>query len=93
LAQTKSEEAKAQSKSEEAKEKHIPLAQVPKAAMDAAKTALGGDVKEAAVMKAGRQSVYELSTGKDASGKEHAVHVDSKGKILKSETETEPEGK
>jgi len=83
----------AQSRSEEANEQHIPLSQVPKAAMDAAKKELGGDVKQAEVVKAGRQSVYELSTGKDAAGKEHAVHVDANGKVLKKATESEGKGK
>jgi uncharacterized membrane protein YkoI len=85
--------ALAQSKGEEAKEQKIPLSQVPKPAMDAAKQALGGDVKEAEVMKSGRASVYELSAGKDASGKEQAVHVDANGKILKRETESEGKDK
>lgn len=77
-----------ESKSEEAREKPIPLAQVPKPAVDAAKKVIGPNITEARVMREHGQRVYELGA-KDASGKEKEVHVSANGKILKTETEHE----
>jgi uncharacterized membrane protein YkoI len=72
---------------EEAREKPIPLAQVPKPAVNAAKKVLGPNITEARVMREHGHKVYELES-KDASGKEKAVHVAANGKVLKIEHET-----
>lgn len=74
----------AESRSHEAQEKPIQLSQVPQAAVDAGEKALGGKATEAKTMQEGGQQVYELER-KDASGKEHSVHVSADGKVLKTE--------
>jgi hypothetical protein len=77
----------AASKSEEAREKTIALSSVPKAAVDAAKQALGADPTEAKVINGTKPRQYELEA-KNASGKEVAVHVRGDGTIVKRETES-----
>ncbi|MBV9995155.1 MAG: PepSY domain-containing protein [Caulobacteraceae bacterium] len=74
-----------ENRAEEAHEKPIALSQVPKAAVDAAQRALGGNITKAEIIS-GKSRVYELSST-DASGKGKAVHVTAAGKILKTETE------
>lgn len=69
---------------EEAREKPIPLAQVPKPAVDSAKKVLGPNITEARVMHEHGRKVYELES-KTASGQEKAVHVAANGKVLKVE--------
>jgi hypothetical protein len=78
----------AASKSEEAREKTVALSSVPKAAMDAAKQALGADPTEAKVISGTKPRQYELEA-RNAAGKEVAVHVRGDGTIVKRETETE----
>jgi len=78
--------AMAQSKSEEAKEKPVQLSEVPQAARDAARKALGSAPTEAKVMEEKGQRVYELEA-KQAAGKEKSVHVTADGKILKHEND------
>lgn len=77
----------AASKSEEAMEKTVALSSVPKAAVDAAKQALGADPTEAKVISGTRPRQYELEA-KNASGQEVAVHVRADGTIVKKETES-----
>ena len=73
--------------SEEAKEKTVALSSVPKAAVDAAKQALGADPAEAKIISGTRPRQYELEA-RNASGKEIAVHVRADGTIVKRETES-----
>ena len=75
----------AASKSEEAREKTVALSSVPKAAMDAAKQALGTDPTEAKTIAGTRPKQYELEA-RDTSGKEVAVHVRADGTIVKRES-------
>jgi hypothetical protein len=77
----------AASKSEEAREKTVALSSVPKAAVDAAKQALGADPTEAKVISGTKPRQYELEA-KNASGQEVAVHVRADGTITKRETES-----
>jgi hypothetical protein len=77
----------AASKSEEAREKTVALSTVPKAAVDAAKQALGSDPTEAKIINGTKPRQYELEA-KNASGQEVAVHVRSDGTIVKRETES-----
>jgi hypothetical protein len=77
----------AASKSEEAREKTVALSSVPKAAVDAAKQALGADPTEAKVISGTKPRQYELEA-KGASGQEVAVHVRADGTIVKRETES-----
>jgi uncharacterized membrane protein YkoI len=77
----------AQGSREEAREKPIPLAQVPKPAVHAAKKVLGPNITEARVMHEHGHKVYELGS-RDPSGREKAVHVAANGKILKIERAT-----
>jgi hypothetical protein len=60
----------------------VALSDVPKPALDAAKTALGAEPSTAKSMKHGGQTVYWLAA-KDASGKSEAVVVSADGKVLK----------
>jgi uncharacterized membrane protein YkoI len=69
-----------------AREKPIPLAQVPRPAVDAAKKVLGPNINEARVMREHGRKVYELGS-RAPSGREKAVHVAANGKILKIEHE------
>jgi len=78
----------AASKSEEAREKTVALSSVPKAAIDAAKQALGSDPTEAKIIRGTKPQQYELEA-KNSSGKESAVHVRADGTIMKRETESE----
>ena len=78
----------AASKSEEAREKTVTLASVPKAAVDAAKQALGADPTEAKIISGTKPQQYELEA-KTSGGKEVAVHVRGDGTIVKRETESE----
>jgi len=71
---------------EEAKEKTVALSSVPKAAIDAAKRALGSDPTDAKIITGTNPQQYELQAGKD-SGKEVAVHVRADGTIVKREAE------
>ncbi len=73
--------------SEEAREKTIALSSVPKAAVDAAKRALGADPTEAKIISGTRPQQYELAV--ESGGKENAVHVRANGTIVKHETESE----
>ena len=77
----------AASKSEEAREKTVALSSVPKAAVDAAKKALGADPTEAKIITGTKPRQYELEA-KNASGQEVAVHVRGDGTIVKRETES-----
>lgn len=77
----------AASKSEEAREKTVALSAVPKAAVNAAKQALGADPTEAKVIAGTSPRQYELEA-KNASGQEVAVHVRGDGTIVKRETES-----
>ncbi len=77
----------AASKSEEAREKTVALSSVPKAAVDAAKQALGADPTEAKIISGTKPRQYELEA-KGASGQEVAVHVRADGTIVKKETES-----
>ena len=81
--------AYAAGKSEEAREKSIALSSVPKAAVDAAKQALGSDPTEAKIISGTRPQQYELAV--ESGGKENAVHVRANGTIVKRETENESE--
>src|SRR5690349_1965017 len=74
-------------KSEEAREKSVELSSVPKAAVDAAKQALGAEPTEAKIISGTRPQQYELEA-RNASGKETAVHVRADGTIVKRETES-----
>ena len=78
----------AASKSEEAREKTVALSSVPKAAVDAAKQALGADPTEAKIINGTKPQQYELEA-KTSAGKEVAVHVRGDGTIVKRETESE----
>src|SRR5258707_10245930 len=77
----------AASRSEEAREKTVALSTVPKAAVDAAKQALGADPTEAKIITGTKPQQYELET-RNASGKEASVHVRRDGTIVKRETES-----
>lgn len=77
----------AASKSEEARERTVALSSVPKAAVDAAKQALGADPTEAKIISGTKPRQYELEA-KGASGQEVAVHVRADGTIVKKETES-----
>lgn len=79
----------AQSRSEEAREKATALSSVPKAAVDAARKALGSDPTEAKIISGTRPRQYELSV--ESGGKENSVHVRANGTIVKRETENESE--
>jgi hypothetical protein len=80
-------QAFAQGKSEEAREKTIALSSVPKAAVDAARQALGSEPTEAKIINGTRPQQYELAV--ESGGKENAVHVRANGTIVKHETENE----
>ena len=73
--------------SEEAREKTVALSSVPKAAVDAAKQALGSDPTEAKIIRGTKPQQYELEA-RNASGKEASVHVRGDGTIVKRETES-----
>jgi len=72
--------------SDEASEKTVPLSSVPKAAVYAAKRALGSDPTDAKIITGTNPQQYELQAAKD-SGKEVAVHVRADGTIVKREPE------
>jgi len=78
----------AASKSEEAREKTVEMSSVPKAAVDAAKKALGADPTEAKIINGTKPQQYELAV-EASGGKESAVHVRGDGTIVKRETENE----
>lgn len=78
----------AASKSEEAREKTVEMSSVPKAAVDAAKKALGADPTEAKIINGTKPQQYELAV-ETSGGKESAVHVRGDGTIVKRETESE----
>src|SRR5947208_2943842 len=80
-------QAFAQGRSEEAREKTVALSSVPKAAVDAARKALGSDPTEAKIISGTRPRQYELAV--ESGGKENAVHVRANGTIVKHETENE----
>jgi hypothetical protein len=71
---------------EEANEKTVELSQVPKPALDAAKTALGTTPTEARTVSGTNPPQYELEA-KDKSGKEVSVHVRADGTVIKREKE------
>lgn len=73
---------------EEAREKTVALSSVPKAAVDAAKQALGADPTEAKIISGTKPRQYELAV-EASGGKENAVHVRADGTIVKRETENE----
>jgi hypothetical protein len=79
--------AYAAGESEEAREKTIALSSVPKAAVDAAKQALGAEPTEAKIINGTKPQQYELAV--ESGGKENAVHVRANGTIVKRETENE----
>ena len=81
--------AYAAGESEEAREKTIALSSVPKAAVDAAKQALGAEPTEAKIINGTKPQQYELAV--ESGGKENAVHVRANGTIVKHETENESE--
>jgi len=78
----------AASKSEEAREKSVEMSSVPKAAVDAAKQALGADPTEAKIINGTKPQQYELAV-EASGGKEKAVHVRGDGTIVNRETESE----
>ena len=78
--------AYAAGESEEAREKTA-LSSVPKAAVDAAKQALGAEPTEAKIINGTKPQQYELAV--ESGGKENAVHVRANGTIVKHETENE----
>jgi len=78
----------AQSRSEEAREKPIQMSQVPQAAREAAKKALGSEPTEAKIVTGTKPQQYELAA-QNSSRKEFAVHVLADGTVVKSETEDE----
>ena|SRR5205809_186739 len=78
----------AQGRSEEAREKTVALSSVPRAAVNAAKQALGADPTEAKIIRGTSPQQYELEA-RNSSGKESAVHVRADGTIVKRETESE----
>jgi|SRR5581483_614015 len=75
--------------SEESREKSVAMSQVPQAAKDAAKQALGADPTEAKIIRGTRPQQYELEAEGTNGGPEKAVHVTSDGKVVKTETENE----
>jgi len=76
----------AQDRSEESREKTIRLSEVPQAARDAAKKALGATPTEAKLVSGTQPQEYELEA-KEAGGKEMSVHVTADGKVVKTENE------
>jgi hypothetical protein len=74
----------AQKQSEESREKTIRLAEVPQAARDAARKALGTAPTEAKLVSGTQPQEYELEA-KNAAGKEVSVHVTADGKVVKTE--------
>lgn len=79
--------AYAAGESEEAREKTVALSSVPKAAVDAARQALGAEPTEAKIISGTRPQQYELAL--ESGGKENAVHVEANGTVVKHETENE----
>jgi len=80
----------AQDKNEESREKPIRLSEVPQAARDAARKALGTAPTEAKLVSGTQPQEYELEA-KKAGGKEMAVHVTADGKVVKTENEEQYE--
>lgn len=73
-------------------EKEIPLAQVPDAAIAAAKSAVDGiALKEAEVEDEDGQTVYLLEGV--AGGQEYEIEVTAEGKVLEVEQQTEDDTK
>ena len=75
--------------SDESREKSVAMSQVPQAAKDAAKQALGKDATEAKIIRGTRPQQYELEAEATNGGQEKAVHVTGDGKVIKTETENE----
>lgn len=71
-----------QDKDEESREKTIQLSEVPQAAMDAARKALGTAPTEAKIISGTSPQQYELEA-KNKAGKEVSVHVSADGKVVK----------
>jgi len=71
-----------QGKDEESREKTVQLSEVPQAAMDAARKALGTAPTEAKIISGTSPQQYELEA-KNKAGREVAVHVSADGKVLK----------
>jgi hypothetical protein len=71
-----------QDKDEESREKTIQLSEVPQAAMDAARKALGTAPTEAKIITGTSPQQYELEA-KNKAGKEASVHVRADGKVIK----------
>jgi hypothetical protein len=71
-----------QGKDEESREKTVQLSEVPQAAMDTARKALGTAPTEAKIISGTSPQQYELEA-KNKAGKEVAVHVSADGKVLK----------
>ena len=72
-----------QDKDEESREKAIQLSEVPQAAMDAARKALGTAPTEARIISGTSPQQYELEA-KNKAGKEVSVHVSADGKVVKN---------
>ena len=74
---------------QEQSEQEIPLAEVPEAALAAAKGALGGEPTEAyLVTLMDGEEVYEIATT-SAAGEEVAIYVTPSGEIVEREKEQE----
>ena len=71
-----------QGKDEESREKTVQLSEVPQAAMDAARKALGTAPTEAKIISGTSPQQYELEA-KNKAGKEVSVHVSADGKVVK----------
>ena len=71
-----------QGKDQESREKTVQLSEVPQAAMDAARKALGTAPTEAKIISGTSPQQYELEA-KNKAGREVAVHVSADGKVLK----------
>jgi hypothetical protein len=71
-------------------EKNIQLSEVPQAAMDAARKALGTSPTEAKIISGTTPQEYELEA-RNKSGKEIGVNVSADGKVLKKAHDEEAE--
>ena len=75
-----------QNQREESRESTIQMSQVPQAAVDAARRALGTAPTEAKIVRGTRPQEYELEV-ESKGGKERSVHVLANGKVVKHERE------
>ena len=80
-------QAQGQNREEERQEQRIDMAQVPAAAMNAARQALNVPITEASIVgQQNGQTVYELE-GRNQHGREVGVHVTASGQVIKRESE------